>query len=729
MSSGEISPLLHRRFDYQRFQTGLARCRGFLPVAEGAVTRTPGTWHRGSTHGNAEARLIPFQFAANDACVLEFTANRMRVWRYGALVMDGASPYELATPYGADSLAALRWVQSADVVYLVDGLNPLQRLSRQALDDWTIAPQTLDRGPFRVQNLDTAVTVQASATTGSITLQASAALFQADHVGSLMRISPTDNTTIPLWQPEEALTAGPTALRRYGTAVYQLTVGTSTGINPPIHQEGEELTDTGVQWLYLNDDVGIVRITAVTDADTATATVLRPLSKAVVDNATYRWSEGAWSALYGYPSTIELYDQRLVAAATPTEPRSVWFSAVGDFADFLDGVEADEAFAYTISGSGSINRVINLHAGRAGLHIFALGEEYSTRSDSRAAVIGPTTAVFGRDSGIGSAAAEPVSPNGDPIFISRDRRRIHIISYSLDADANRATDLSRPASHFGAQGFEEIVWQGVPLPIAWLRTTTGHLSAMVYDPAEEILGWSLNTVAGGHVESMAISPAADGSLDVLTLVVRRTIDGVTRRFVEEQAMPFGALSEELDASEACHLYAALRFTPETATDSFSLPHLVGETVQAWTSEGNLPDLTVGPGGAVTLPYAVDWAVIGLYDSTHEVKTLDVTAQANDGATMGRRKRLHDGGGIGLHATAQLQIEAVERDTINPERPQGRRNLIARPVGAPGADLFSGIIPLAPPTGQATEVAYRFIPIGGAPATLTAIIPFVQEAGR
>ena len=194
-------------------------------------------------------------------------------------------------------------------------------------------------------------------------------------------------------------------------------------------------------------------------------------------------------------------------------------------------------------------------------------------------------------------------------------------------------------------------------------------------------------------------------------------------------MPFGALASELQPSEACHLFAALRFAPETATASFSLPHLVGQTVTAWTSEGNLDDITVGPGGAVTLPYAVDWAIIGLFDATHQIETLDITAQANDGHTMGRHKRLHDGGGIGLHATAQLRAQSIERvlgkaDVVSKPKP-----LIERPVGAPGADLFSGVAPLAPPTGHATEVAYRFTPVGGAPATLTAIVPFVQEAGR
>lgn len=42
-SSGEIDPLLHQRSDYQRNQSGLALCRGFLPLPQGGFTRAPGT--------------------------------------------------------------------------------------------------------------------------------------------------------------------------------------------------------------------------------------------------------------------------------------------------------------------------------------------------------------------------------------------------------------------------------------------------------------------------------------------------------------------------------------------------------------------------------------------------------------------------------------------------------------------------------------------------------------
>jgi len=197
-SAGEISPLLHRRPDYQRAQTGLAKCRGFLPLRQGGFTRAPGTVFDGYTRGNAAGRLIDFEFAADDAMTLEFTPGKLRFWRYGQPVMSGASPYEIDTPYGANSLPKLQWEQSADVIYLVDGLQPMQKLSRYALNNWTIAAVNHSTGPFRVQNLDAAKKLAVSGTTGTVTLTATSALFTAAHVGSLIQLEPVDFSNIPL---------------------------------------------------------------------------------------------------------------------------------------------------------------------------------------------------------------------------------------------------------------------------------------------------------------------------------------------------------------------------------------------------------------------------------------------------------------------------------------------------------------------------------------------------
>jgi hypothetical protein len=727
--SGEIDPLLHRRFDYQRFQTGLAVCKGFLPLAQGGFTRAPGTLHRGATPGNAEGVLLPFTFAVNDAVVLEFTNLRMRVWRYGQLVQSGGSPYELTTPYPLASLSRLQWVQSADVIYLADGLRPIQVLSRFALDNWTITALDPPTGPFRVQNLDKSKTIQASATTGTITLTASVATFAPNHVGSLMELKPLNNTAVGVWRSNETVAVGD--LRRVGGRTYENVIASGvTGNNPPIHEEGVAITDNFTRWRFVSTDIGIVRITGYTSPTVVTATVVQTLPLAVVTDPTYRWSEGAWSARYGYPSSIEIFDQRLCAAATPTEPRTIWFSTAGDFSDFAPGAEADSSFAYSIAGDNTVNRILHLRRGATGLHILALGEEYSTRSDNRGQVIGPTTTVFNSNSAFGSHTSRPIAPGGNPMFISRDRRRLIMMNYSFEADANRPVILSRASQHLGNDLFEQVVWQSSPEPMAWIRRASGDLAVMIFDAAEEVLGWATVPLAGGHCESLAVTPNADGTADDVMMIVRRTVNGATVRFVETMTPIFGLLSGTQPISEACHFFAALDVTPPVPTASFTVPHLIGQQVYAWTEVGQFGPISVPPDGIIALPSAAAHAFIGLFDDTHFAETLDVQAAAADGNTMGRRKRLHAQFGIGLHNTAQGLIQVVERDFAQAERVGDKRRIVPQPVAATlGQAAWSGVHQVPEPSGHASELAIRFFPFGGAPMTVTALIPIVQEAGR
>jgi hypothetical protein len=727
-SSGEIDPLLHRRFDYQRFQTGLAKCNGFLPLAQGGFTRAPGSLYQGNTRGNATAVLLPFTFAVNDAVTLEFTDLRMRVWRYGALVMAGPSPYEVVTPYPAAALPSLQWVQSADVIYLADGLRPMQKLSRLALDNWTITPFQPTTGPFRVQNLNDTLTLQASAETGSVNVTASAALWDASHIGMLVQLTPRDNTTVPLWTSNETLTVG--AFRRYPPNVYELTVGTNAGNNPPVHDEGSARVDNSTEWLFISDSTGVVQITAITSPTVAVATVIKRLPKGVVASPTYRWSEGAWNARYGYPSALEIYDQRLVAAATPTEPRTAWFSTIGDFGDFTPGVEADSAFAYSIAGDSTINRILNLRRGRTGLHILALGEEYSSRSDSAAQVIGPTTAVFTTNSSRGSHTARPISPDGNPIFISKDRRKVIMMNYTLEADANRPVILSRASQHLGKIPFEQIVWQSSPEPMAWVRRASGDIAIMVFDAAEDVLGWARLSVAGGIVESLAVTPNATGTADDVMAVVRRTINGATVRYVETFTSIFGLLDGTTAITDANHLFASAEFSFGIASATLPVAHLIGQEVYAWTDGGQFGPLVVPPGGTLTLPVAVTHAFVGMFDALHEAETLDIQAAASDGNTMGRQKRLHAKFGLGLHNTAQGYIQVVERDFAQAPRMGQRRTIVNAAVAATlNETAYSGVQQIPEPSGFAGELSLKITPFGGAPLTVTAIVPIVQEAGR
>ena len=729
-SAGEVDPLLHRRFDYQRFQTGLAKCHGFFPLPQGGFTRAPGTTHCGIPRDAANWVLVPFQFSAIDAVLLEFSPGFMRVWRYGVPVLkpDLSGPYEIATPFGVDDLPNLRWVQSADRVYLVDGVHPMQRLSRFALNLWTIADQTFNTGPFRVQNLDEAKTMSASATSGTITLTSNFDIFTVSHVGSLMQLSPADNSTINLWTSNEALTVG--ATRRYGRNVYEFTAGTNAGTNPPIHSDGEDRYDNApTKWLFLNDEVGIVRITAITDARTATAVVLRGLSAAVLTQPSYRWSEGAWSAVYGFPSSIEIADQRLCLASTISEPRTVWFSGVGDYADHLLSTEPDGAFSYVIAGSTSQNQISGLRRGRTGLHIFALSEEYSSRSDSRAQVIGPTTAVFSLDGSTGAQAGQAIAPEGDPMFISRDGRRLMLVRYSIQDDGNRGLNLSRASQHIGNVGLKKVVWTQTPQPRAWMLRNDGSLACMIFDQAEEILGWSTHSV-GGDVIDIAVSQNADGTEDEVYLVVKRGTP----------LAPFFRYSvERFDYSH--HLFNAIVLTiptPDPAVAEVTMPWLSYEPVTVWQAPPeDQPSWqqmeyqkTVSADGSLALLTGTRSLIIGSVDPSHQAQTLDIQAAAPDGNSSGRLRRLHAPLGIGIYETRGGTVQVIEDHAPNQEvASRAPINLLARAAGTDVARPHTGVISVDAPSGNAMGVSLLFRPVGNAPMTITGITPTIQEAGR
>lgn len=727
-SSGEVSPLLYGRPDFQRFQTGLRRCAGFLPMRQGGFTRAPGTLFRGATDGNNAGRLIAFEFAVNDALQLEFTPFKMRVWRYGQLVDDSASPgtpYELATPYDAAAIARLAWVQSADVIYLVDGQLPMQKLSRLALDNWTIADHQIDDGPFMAANTNTARTITPSGETGAITIQAIAAMFTANMVGALIQMKPVSYPGIPIWTANEALSVG--AQRRYDGNIYQLAAGSNSKSVPPQHTEGQEEVAAGVKWDFISDGVGVARITAFTNANTVDATVLKRIPSPCVANSTYRWALGAWSNENGHPKAIAIHDQRLVAAGTTAEPRTMWFSEIGNYAGFQPGVNAADSFAYAIDGSQSLNAIQWLAAGSRGLHAGALGDVFSSRSDTREQAIGPTTFMMKRDASLGVSPARPAVPDGKPIFISKDGQRVFELRYAFAEDRNAMVELSLPSDHLGNPGFVEMVWQNASQRLIWLRRGDGSLAVMLYDPDEEVLGWSTLSLAGGEVESICASPDPVTGLDSLLMIVKRTINGATVRHVEEQPLPFGMLRGSEPITDAVHLFSASKFAPNPATDTFQLPHMVGETVHAWTDQGEFGPLVVPPGGALVLDSPVNTAVIGLLDSTHEVETLDIRQAGADGDWGGRLKRILPGNGIRLHRTAALQASVVEREAGQSEYVHDNEYVLDLPVAAALTQGFSGVSELQLAGGYAVETSIRFQPVGGAPATVLALTAMIDGA--
>lgn len=333
-NGGELSPLLDGRVDQDKYFTGCKTLTNFTPTVQGPARRRGGTRFVGSVKVAAKrAWLADFVFSAGQAYVLEFGDNYLRFWtnRGQLLGGDGVSPYEVVTPYSeadlitAEGTFALRTLQSSDVMWIVhsEGKYPPYRLSRRGAIDWTLAPEEFTDGPFRDVNTDSALTMQAGGTTGTVTVTANSALFKPGHVGSLLVLNSFNPSTVAPYQTYKSVSIGD-RVRNAGNVyeaqnAFTYSSGDQTQRYVPTHTEGDAY-DGAVTWRYIHSGYGWGKIISVSgDGLSCQLQVTSRLPEEVVSASTRRWAFSEFSSVYGWPGVQMFHGYKY----SPRPPRSI----------------------------------------------------------------------------------------------------------------------------------------------------------------------------------------------------------------------------------------------------------------------------------------------------------------------------------------------------------------------------------------------------------------------
>lgn len=138
-NAGEVSDALDARVDIDKYKNGCRILENAIPKIQGGAYGRAGMEYMGAAkYDDKVTRLIPFTFDVNTSFVLEFGNGYLRFWSNGQQVESGGNPYEISTIYGEADLFNIQFTQVNDVVYLVDGSHPVQKLTRYADDVWTI---------------------------------------------------------------------------------------------------------------------------------------------------------------------------------------------------------------------------------------------------------------------------------------------------------------------------------------------------------------------------------------------------------------------------------------------------------------------------------------------------------------------------------------------------------------------------------------------------------------
>jgi len=509
---------------------------------------------------------------------------------------------EVDTPWSEANLFTVNGPQSADVLYLYHPSHPTYKLLRLGHTQWSLVEVVWEDGPYLAEN-STTTTMTASAATGlGITVTASSIVginggdgFKTTDVGRLIRI--TDEGTV-----------------NWGWGVIVTRSSTTVVL------------------------VDIRRTFTVTTAET-------------------RWRLGAWSSTTGYPSGGSFYEQRQFAFNTTDQPQTLWATQTADFenhtpdsdptADTFDGtVEDDDALDYTISAD-EVNAIRWMSPGEDTLVLGTTGGEWIP--ESAGIVITPSDIVVRRRTKHGSANIQPVRVGNVVLFVQKAKRKIREFGFAFEVDGFRAFDMTRLAQHIATRkGIAEMDFQQEPDSLVWAVRNDGQLLSMTFRREEDVVGWARHILGGSFgsgdavVESVAVIPGADGSgqtqssedRDEVWITVKRTIDGVTKRYIEVLERDYEDGDDEEDSYYADSI---ITFDGAAASSITGLDHLEGETVKIFADGFIHPDKTVAS-GAIILDNAASVVQVGL-GYAHTIKPLKFEGGTAAGTAVGKTKQV------------------------------------------------------------------------------------------
>jgi hypothetical protein len=177
-TAGELSPLSIARSDITRYANGAQLLDNWQVLIQGGIT-----WRKGTRfvalakHADKLCILKPFEPSVEDAYILEIGEEYLRFYKNGARIEVASVPVEVVTDYLEAHLRLLRTAQANDVMILVNPFYPPTQLSRISDTVWTFNDIYFDPPALWEPGHNPAVSITPSATTGTITLTASAAAF------------------------------------------------------------------------------------------------------------------------------------------------------------------------------------------------------------------------------------------------------------------------------------------------------------------------------------------------------------------------------------------------------------------------------------------------------------------------------------------------------------------------------------------------------------------------
>lgn len=480
-----------------RVQVRIGTASGGSQILADRVCRTG--WHAVAFTPGASPVYIQFRnqgSANNDFLVLSKTIQIDDVALLDDAPLEIGAPWAQADLFDDDNLPLVWHTQSNDVLYLTHPTTATHKLSRSGHSTWALEAFAFENGPYAADIVSGATLTPGAATGAGVTMTASAVTNINGGQGFL------------------------------ATDVGRLIAGLE-----------------GSTW-------GWAVIVGWTSSTVVTVDVRSTFTNT---NAKSTWRLGLYSDTTGWPHTSTFWGERFKTAGA-ADAASRWDgTATGDFENFTPGTGDADAVAFTIASDGAdairwMAPAKKLLLGTAltmgNVPPIMPGQGIYAASGSTAGEITPTD-------------IEVRAQTRDTVLAwDRFRRELLEIGFTFEADGYVAQAMTVRSEHMTRGGILGHAWQRKPFGILWAYRADGLLLGFTYLRDQEVTAWTRHPIGGdGIVEAVASIPGA--AEDEVWLIVRRTIDGNTVRYVEILEPPLS--DEQPDQIEAFYVDSGLTY--------------------------------------------------------------------------------------------------------------------------------------------------------------------------
>jgi len=262
---------------------------------------------------------------------------------------------------------------------------------------------------------------------------------------------------------------------------------------------------------------------------------------------------GAFSVGEGFPSVSQIYQQRMVLAATTVQPSTVWLSKTANFYSFAptdipaqdspSSIIAGEAIEVITASSGltftldsdTLDQIKWLAESKK-LTMGTSAGVYMLYGSETNLVVTPFRFTINRESSFSATDTPPVVVSNALLYAQIGGKDVQQLLFEGQQGQWFNSKISiKGYDIIKASQIKKMVWQERPNNVVWMMMDDGRVLSLSYDRQTSFQAWSEHIIAGTAAKVTDIEMIATQSHDQIWLKVERTINSATKYYMETVA--------------------------------------------------------------------------------------------------------------------------------------------------------------------------------------------------